>query len=182
MEKYCYRYSSKPNTSQKSTEQVCDNPYKPIQVISIENTLEKSIEGKYFIGQTETLIIGQELNAWGGLINPEHSGVNLYNTVVTITNYSETPFLAQFWFNSTPPGYGSVSSQVSPANTVLFPPPEPKVQIQFVQSVNGTPSGGINVLSRLVPPKTTLVRDDNGKLIFPQGGSLVIFWYPRDPI
>ena len=147
---------------------------KPVEVVCIPNTLEKSLQGKYFAGQTEPLIIGKGYNAWGGLINPECSTVNLFNTVVTITNFSKTPFLAQFWVNATPPGSGTVSDMVSPANTSLFPPPKPEVQIKFVQSVRGNPVGGVNIFSRLVPPETTLVREDNGKLIFPPGGSLVI--------
>ena len=38
------------------------------------------------------LISGQDLNAWGGLINPSDSGVNLFINVYTVTNFSETPF------------------------------------------------------------------------------------------
>ena len=153
----------------------------PIEVVCIPNTLEKSLQGKYFIGQTETLIIGQDLNAWGGLINPEHSGVNLFNTVVTITNFSETSFLAQFWFNSTPPGTGTVSDQVSPSNTSLFPLPKPKVELQFVQSVSGTPTGGVNIYNRLVPPKATLVSEEDGKLIFSSQGTFVIYLVSPGP-
>lgn len=164
--------SCTPNLSQDSIQEKLGCPRK---IVCIENTLEKSIEGKYFLGQTETLIIGQGLNAWGGLINPPDSGVILHNTVVTITNFSPAPILAQFWFNSTPPGTGTISNRISPANTAFYPPPQPNVQLQFVQSISGTPTGGVYVISRLVPPQTTLVRDDNGKFIFPPQGSLVIF-------
>ncbi|WP_141136860.1 DUF6143 family protein [Paenibacillus herberti] len=43
------------------------------KVVSIPNVLYQSLQGKYFIGQTETLTIGQGANAWGGLINPATS-------------------------------------------------------------------------------------------------------------
>ena len=144
------------------------------KVICIPNTLQKSMEGKYFVGQTETLIIGKGLNAWGGLINPVGSFVNIHNTVITITNHSHTDFIAQLWFNSQPPGIGIISDKVSPADTSIFPLPTSKIQLQYVQSFSGTPTGGVNVFSRLVSSHTTLVREDDGKLIFPPQGSLVV--------
>ena len=148
---------------------------KPIEVVSIPNPLSKSIKGRYFVGQTETLILGQDFNAWGGLINPSNSGVNLFVNVYTVTNFSEIPFLAQIWFNTKPPGRGVISHEVSSGNTTLSPLPVPKTELQFVQSVSGFPTGGVNVLDRLVGPIGTLVSEDDGKWIIPPGGNFTVF-------
>lgn len=153
----------------------------PIKAICIPNTLQMSTEGKYFMGQTDTLIIGKGLNAWGGLINPEHSAINFHNTVVTISNFSKIPFLAQMWVNSTPPGRGTVSDMVSPANTSFTRPVQPKVELQYVQSINGTLTEGVNIFNRLIPPETTVVREDNGKLIFRPQGTFIVFLISSGP-
>lgn len=148
---------------------------KPLEVVSIPNSLSKSIKGQYFVGQTETLKLYPGLNAWGGLVNPNGSGVDLFVNVYTITNLSETPFLAQIWFNADLPGEGTVSDKVSPGNTTLYPPPAPKIELQFAKSVKGFPTGGVNVFNRLVGPKSTLVSEEDGKWIFPPGGNFTIF-------
>ena len=148
---------------------------KPIKVVSIPNPLSKSIKGKYFVGQTEALVLGQDFNAWGGLINPPNSGVNLFINVYTVTNFSETPFLAQIWFNTTPPGIGVSSDKVSAGNTTISPLPMSKIKLQYVQSVSGFPNGGVNVLDRLVGPKGTLASEDEGKWIIPPGGNFIVF-------
>lgn len=145
------------------------------ETVSIPNPLYKSLQGKYFVGQTESLIFSNTTNAWGALFNPSGSGVNLFANVYTISNFSDKPFLAQLWFNTDPPGTGTQSTKISPANTALVPPPVPKVQLQFNQNVSGVPVGGINVFDRIVPPGGTLVSEEDGKLIFPQGGNLVLF-------
>ena len=148
---------------------------KPIEVVSIPIALSKSIKGRYFVGQTETLILGQDFNAWGGLINPADSGVNLFVNVYTVTNFSETPFLAQIWFNTEPPGKGVISDKVSSGNTTISPIPVPKTELQFVQSVSEFPTSGVNVLDRLVSPQNTLASEDDGKWIIPPGGNFIVF-------
>ncbi|HZW81870.1 MAG TPA: DUF6143 family protein, partial [Candidatus Deferrimicrobium sp.] len=120
-------------------------PKKPLEVVTIPNPLSKSLQGKYFAGQTESLTFSNTTNAWGALINPNDSGVKLFANVFTITNFSDKPFLVQIWFNTNPPGTGIVSTKISPADTALVPPPVPKVQVQFNQSVSGVPVGGVNV-------------------------------------
>jgi hypothetical protein len=157
-------------------------PKKPLEVVNIPNPLSKSLQGKYFAGQTETLTFSNTTNAWGALINPIDSGVNLFANVYTITNFSDRPFLAQVWFNTNPPGTGTVSTKVSPANTALIPPPEPKVQIQFNENVSGVPVSGINVFDRIVPPGATLASEEDGKFIFPCGGNWVLFLTALGPV
>ncbi|SDI08963.1 DUF6143 family protein [Desulfosporosinus hippei] len=150
-------------------------PKRPLEMVSIPNTLSKSLQGKYFIGQTESLTFSNTTNAWGALVNPNNSGVNLFANVYTISNFSDKPFLVQLWFNTDPPGIGAPSTKVSPANTALIPHPVPKVDVQFNQNVTGVPVGGINVFDRIVSPGATLVSEEDGKLIFPSGGNLVLF-------
>ncbi|TGE31767.1 DUF6143 family protein [Desulfosporosinus sp. Sb-LF] len=152
------------------------------EVVSVPNPLYKSLQGKYFVGQTEQLTFSNTTNAWGALINPNGSGVNLFANVFTITNLSDKPFLVKIWFNTNLPGTGSVSSEVSPANTALIPPPVPKVQIQFNQNVNGIPVGGVNVFDRIVPSGATLVSEEDGKFIFPQGGNWSLFLTSPGPV
>ncbi|AET69423.1 hypothetical protein Desor_3979 [Desulfosporosinus orientis DSM 765] len=156
-------------------------PKKLLEVVSIPNTLYKSQQGKYFVGQTESLIFSNTTNAWGGLFNPTDSGVNLFANVYTISNFSNAPILAQLWFNTTPPGTGSKSTKFSPSDTALLKPPVPKVEIRYQENVSDVPSGGVNVFDRIVPPGTTLVSEEDGKLIFPSGGNLVLFLSALEP-
>ncbi|MCM3749853.1 DUF6143 family protein [Paenibacillus pasadenensis] len=142
------------------------------KVVSIPNELYQSLQGRYFIGQTETLTAGQGANAWGGLINPANSGVNLFLATFTVNNLSNKTFPAKFYVNTTPPGVASTSTLVSPANTTR--PTKPKVKLKFVRSTRGVPSGGTNIFTREVPPSPILV-DEQGKIIIPPGGSFVVF-------
>lgn len=93
----------------------------------------------------------------------------------TVTNFSETPFLAQIWFNTKPPGRGVISNKVCPGNTTRSPLPVPKTELQFVQSVSGFPTSGVNVFDRLVGPIGTLASEDEGKWIIPPGGNFIVF-------
>lgn len=143
------------------------------KVVDIPTPLFKSIQGKYFVGQTETLTFGKHTNAWGGLVNPKGSGVNMFVNVYTITNFSTKTFPAKIFFNCVPPGHPSTSKLVSAANTTrLF---TPKAKLQFVKSTTGVPKGGTNVFLREVAPKTTLVSEEDGKFIIPPGGSFIVF-------
>ena len=143
------------------------------QVVSVPNPLFKSLQGKYFVGQTQTLTFGRGSNAWGGLINPKNSGVNLFVNAYTVTNFSSKTFPAKVFFNSFPPGNPMTSLLVSPANTSRLS--IPKVKLQFVRSTTRIPRGGTNVFLREVSPKSTLASDEDGKFIIPPGGSFVLF-------
>ncbi|ULO07660.1 hypothetical protein H1230_01910 [Paenibacillus sp. 19GGS1-52] len=143
------------------------------EVVTIPNPLFKSLEGKYFVGQTQILTFGRGTNAWGGLINPKNSGVNLFVNVYTVTNFSGKSFPAKVFLNSLPPGHPLTSRLVSPTNTSRNS--IPKVKIQFVRSTMGIPRGGTNVFLRETSPKATLVSEEDGKFIIPPGGSFVIF-------
>lgn len=147
---------------------------KPQKVVSIPVSLFKSIQGKYFVGQTEALSVGDGSSAWAGLINPRSSNVNLYTNVFTVSNFSDQYLTAEIWLNTDLPEKGTISHKVSPTNTALRPLPENKVNIRFVESTTILPENGVNVYQRIVPPNTTLVAEEDGKFIEPPGGNYVL--------
>lgn len=143
--------------------------------VSVPINLAKSLEGKYFVGYADNLIFGNDRSAWARLYNPVNSGVNLHVTVWTVTDISEGPFRAQIWFNTNPPGTPQESSLVTPSNLAICPPPYPRIRLQYASNVEGNPTGGIKAFVRRGQSETTLVDDEQGKFIFPPGGSFLIF-------
>jgi len=148
------------------------NSYK--EVVSVPVSLFKSIEGRYFVGQTEVLKVGNGMSALAGLVNPHASGVNLYANVFTISNFSGEYLTAGIWLNTNFPEESEVSHKVSPTNTALKSLPQNKVDIRFVESTNKIPKDGVNVYERIVPPHTTLVGEEDSKFIEPQGGNYTL--------
>lgn len=146
----------------------------PQKVVSIPVSLFESIQGKYFVGQTETLKVGNKSIAWAGLVNPRNSDVNLYVNVFTISNFSDDYLTAEIWLDTNLPEKGHVSRNVSPTNTALNPLPKNEVDIRFVSSTTTVPEGGVNVYRRIVPPNSTLVSEEDGKFIEPPGGNYVL--------
>lgn len=147
---------------------------RPREIISIPVPLIKSIEGRYFVGQTDALNAGNGMIAWAGLVNPHDSGVNLYGNVFTISNFSDEYLTAGIWLNTNFPEESEISHKVSPANTVLEPLPQNKVDIRFAESTTEMPKDGVNVYERIVPPNTTLVGEEDGKFIEPPDGNYTL--------
>jgi len=152
-----------------------DSRYNYNKSVNIPIELYESLKGEYFIGYADNLSFGKGTSAWARLYNPSHSGVNLHVNVWTVTDISESPFRAQFWFNSTPPGRPSESTLVTPSNTAIYPAPRPKVKLQLASDVTGDPTGGVKAFVRRGEPETTVVETENGKLIFPPGGNFLVF-------
>ncbi len=184
----CYHNDSnyKPNTINcPNTSCICYTPcnlpnpsiYKPSieYKVDIPINLAKSLEGKYFVGYADNLSFGKGTSAWSRLFNPPNSGVNLHLTVWTISDVSESSFRAQIWFNAIPPGMPLESTLVTPANLAFCPPTSPKVKLQYATNVSGEPVGGIKAFVRRGQPETTIVDDEQGKFIFPPGGSFLVF-------
>jgi hypothetical protein len=146
-----------------------------IKSVNIPLELSESSKGNYFIGYADNLEFGGGTSAWARLYNPPYSGVNLYVNVWTVTDISNAAFRAQFWFNAAPPGAPSPSPLVTPSNTAIRPAPAPKIKLQQASNVTGEPAGGIKAYVRRGLPEITLVESENGKLIFPPGGSFLVF-------
>ena len=147
-------------------------------MINIPDPVYQSMQGNYFVGQTRLLLFGDGMHAWGGLVNPPNSGVNVHINIFTISNYTSYPFVAQVWFNAAVQCPFEVSSKVICANTAIRPVPRPKAQLQFAESVSARPEGGINPLSRIVGPKSSEVAEKKGLYIIPPGGCFTIYLVP----
>ncbi|MDR3593066.1 MAG: DUF6143 family protein [Negativicutes bacterium] len=150
----------------------------PPYIINITDPAFQSIQGNYFLGQTSMLILGDGLHAWGGLVNPPDSQVNLSIDWYSVSNYSTQPFVAQVWFNACVQCPFVLSNKVSVANTARQPVAKPRVQLQLAESVAIRPTGGVNPLNQIIPPRLTVKDHDGGKIILPPGGSFLIFLVP----
>lgn len=146
----------------------------PVKAVNIPIELYQSDIGRYFIGYADDLSFGQNTSAWARLYNPINSHVNLHVNVWTVTDISDSPFRAQFWFNASVPGAFS-TAPVTPTNTAIRPVPVPKIELQLASNVTATPEGGIKAFVRRGEPLTTVVESENGKLIFPPGGSFLVY-------
>lgn len=151
------------------------------QVADMPYALYLSLQGKYFVGYADNMQFGIDSIAWAGLINPVNSGVNLHIYVWTVTNIGPTPLTARIWFNTDPPGQPSKSEFVTPANTALRPLPRPRVKLLEASNVMGEPDGGDNVIIRKVDPEVTIASEEEGKFIFPPGGSFIITLSDPEP-
>lgn len=148
--------------------------FQPQEVVSIPVSLSKSIQGKYFVGQTKPLFVCDKKIAWAGLVNPYNSGVILYANVFTISNFSDDYLTAEIWLNTDFPENAKTSHIVSPSNTALCPVPQNEVDIKFLNSTTVFPQDGVNVYKRIVPPNTTLVSEEDGKFIESPGGNYTV--------
>ena len=145
------------------------------KTVNIPLELYESTIGKYFIGYADNLKLGGNKSAWARLWNPPDSGVLLHVNVWTVTDISDVPFRAQFWFNAKPSGNIEESDLVTPSNTAFWPTPVPKVKLQMASNVSDEPTDGIKAFVRRGEPLTTVVETENGKLIFPPGGNFLVY-------
>lgn len=151
----------------------------PIQVVNITSPALNSRLGRYFIGQTGLLNFGGGYNAWGGIINPIDSGVNLYIDIFTITNFSTQSFIGEIWLNADVPKNAVVSPTVTPSNQGISPPPLPKAVMKYANYFTEPMTRGVNIFGRIVAQNSTLVSDShNGSIIIGPGGSFSILLRP----
>lgn len=147
----------------------------PIEVVDITTPALNSMLGRYFIGQTELLNFGNRGDAWGGIVNPIDSGVNIYFDIFTITNFLAQSFIGEIWLNARPPRNAKPSGAVTPSNQAIFPSPKPKATMLNADNLGEPLLKGVNIFGRIVPPNSTLVSDSHkGSIIIPPGGTFSI--------
>ncbi len=147
----------------------------PLEVVDLTSPGWNARMGRYFIGQTEELHFGNGLSAWGGIINPRYSGVNLYFDIFTITNFGSQSFDAEILLNAIPPDNAFVCTRVTPSNQTMIPPPRPKAVMQQAENVHEVQQNGVDIFGRIVPPNSTLVSDSHqGSIIIGPGRTFSI--------
>lgn len=147
----------------------------PITIVDITSPGYNALLGSYFIGQTAQLEFGNGYNAWGGVINPVHSGVNLFFDIFTITNFSESGYTSEIWLNANPPEDALISSTVVVSNQGITPPPQPKAVVKYIDSLSEPLTKGVNIFDRIVTANSTLVSDSHkGSIILGPGDSFSI--------
>jgi hypothetical protein len=145
------------------------------EVVGITSPAINSMLGKYFIGQTGTMNFGNNSYAWGGIINPNKSGVNLYIDLFTITNFSQQNFTGEIWLNTETPKKSVVSSTVTPSNQTVSLSSRPKAIMKYADHLTESPIKGINIFDRIVAPNSTIISDSHqGSIIIGPGGSFSI--------
>ncbi len=143
------------------------------EVVSLEHSTEKAFEGKYFAGHTPALLL-HGLNAYGALVNPPGSGVNMFINTYSLSNYSNMLLQTYTWMNC-PLGRCLVSSFVSTSNFAKRPLTVPKAEVVYRQDMSGEPSGGVNLFPWIAAANQTTVGTFHGRYIIPPGGSFLVF-------
>jgi len=99
----------------------------PKEVVVLSDAVYHSYLGRYFLGQTDMICFGESYNAWGALVNPKGSNINMFLNAYTISNFSDEPFTAEGWLSSTLPGDSMISRHFAAGNQAISPPPQPMV-------------------------------------------------------
>ncbi|WP_216830806.1 DUF6143 family protein [Alkalihalobacterium elongatum] len=147
----------------------------PIKLVNITSPALNSKLGRYFIGKTKVLNFGGGYYAWGGIVNPSNSGVNLYIDLFTITNFTTQNFISEIWLNAHPPKNAVISYDVTPTNQAILTPPKPKAVMKYSGYSTEPMTKGVNIFDRIVTQNSTLVSDShNGSIIIGPGGSFSI--------
>lgn len=147
----------------------------PVEVVDLTSPGWNARMGRYFIGQTEELHFGNGLSAWGGIINPRYSGVNLYFDIFTITNFGDQTFDAEIWLNAVPPYIAMECTRITPSNQAINPPPRPKVAMRQAEYLNEKLQNGVDIFGRIVSANSTLVSDSHqGSILIGPGGTFSI--------
>lgn len=160
--------------------QINGTPETAEKVVNIENSIFKSFQGKYFLGQSNLLSFGYDGYAYGVLYNPPNSGVILYVSVITISNTSNIPVKSRIYLNANIPGGSTAVTAVTPSNLAVSPLPVPMVNFLVGQFVTGEVTGGVKAFTRMVSPSYTLVMEKDGKIVIPPGGNILTSLVPPE--
>lgn len=147
------------------------------KIVVLSNAAYYSSLGKYFIGQSNLITLGDCFFAWGALINPMESNVDIYLNAFRVTNFSDQIFNTEIWLGCQVFGKVKVSKDVAPGNQAILPVPKPKGEIQNANFVHHTPTTGSYISTRRIESGGMLLAEDfQGSIIIPPGSSVFLFF------
>ncbi|WP_138754999.1 DUF6143 family protein [Paenibacillus sinopodophylli] len=147
--------------------------YGPVNAIHIANSLYHSLQGKYFVGETDQLNPTDASRTWGALVNPPHSGVNLHLDMFVLSNLSDDKLVSQICFCASLPAHGMQSHEVASANLALQPAPLPRGQIQFGNRLDTTTLTATPVSTRVIPSYSSVTSEKAGHWIIGPGKAIL---------
>lgn len=148
----------------------------PLPITEANTPLRKSIEKKYFLGQSESLSLSGATNGYAEIYNPPDSGVNLHLAVWTVSNTTTDAavnFVARAYFGAEIADAKTESALFTCVN-LIAPVPVPKAKIRYVSGTASTPSAGLEGYTRRIPGVSTIVSDESGKFIIPPGKAFAL--------
>lgn len=155
------------------------NETRPQKAIVLKDSVYHSFLGEYFLGQTDMISYGGDIQAWAALFNPPDSRVNMYLNAYTISNFSNQPITVEGWLSAILPGKAVISDHVAAGNQSITPRVRPKVLIKSSNYVIWTPISGTYTFVRRVEPSITLTKHDfQGMYIIPPGSSFALIFLP----
>ncbi|MGO4548385.1 DUF6143 family protein [Paenibacillus sp. 2TAB23] len=147
--------------------------YGPASVVHVANSLHHSLQGKYFVGETDQLNPTDANRTWGALVNPLHSDVHLYLDLYVLSNLSDDKLVSQICFCSSLPSHGMQSHEIASANLALHPAPLPLGQIQFGSGLDTTALAATPVSTRVIPSYSSISSEKAGHWIIGPGKAIL---------
>lgn len=152
----------------------------PDMHVDIPLATAMAMQGKYYLGQTEKLTAGSGVQAWGALVNPYRSGIQVYVNDWFLTNRADHPVEVHIWLGKANQlGTATASRQVTPGSIQLPPCPDPKGQILYASATTEMPRDGVIASTRILPPRSTTAAEKSGRWILGPGTAL-LFHIPAE--
>lgn len=138
-----------------------------VDLLEIENVMEKSIDKKYFLGQTPDLSLSTGNRSYAELTNPADSGVNLHVSIVTCNNFNTTEsFRMHITLDSGADAtLTEETGRVSPSN-LIDPASTRKIKLNYVSDAAFNLTGA-SVFTRFMTEKGFQILDRKNYIIPP---------------
>lgn len=141
-----------------------DNPFR---IIINTDPLQKSLEKKYFLGQTPDLSLSTGKRSYAELTNPADSGVNIHVSIAACNNFNLTEsFRMHITLGSgVDVALTEETERISPAN-LIEPAPTRKVKLNYVSDSVFVQTGA-SVFTRFLPEKGFQILERKNYIIPP---------------
>ncbi|MGG4442885.1 DUF6143 family protein [Brevibacillus fortis] len=143
--------------------------------IHIPYAMSMADQCKYFMGQSEKMVVGDGAIGIAALSNPLRSGVHLFVNHWMITNPSPHPIEAHFLFGKASSLTGATLSRQVTSGYVQLPAcPAAQGQLLYGAGMTDTFSDHIHTATRIIPASSTAEATPGGQWILGPGMALIV--------